>query len=243
MRISRPDPTRVPQGRTRTPGEIDAIDHSARRAEAPDECERAEGPGSPFLYGALQSAGVVALVLCVGLGAAWLSPARPADATGAPSRAPQNPGPYLLLSVETPTDSPSGSALLAPRPELPAARVWLLDGFNVLHAGLLGDPERREWWTAPNRERLLERAGAFCEPHTEIWVVFDGSRPAEESGDESRVRTVFAPSADDWIVKRVRAVADPAAVAVVTGDHQVGGRVRHRGAHVVSPRRFLARCG
>jgi len=146
------------------------------------------------------------------------------------------------VSVDSPTDSPSGPGIPAPS-ELPAARVWLVDGFNVLHAGLLGDGQRHEWWTSPHREHLLERAGSFCAPHAEIWVVFDGGRPAEDRGDELRVRSVFAPSADDWIVKRVRAHPDAAEIAVVTGDHQVGGRVRHRGAHVVSPRRFLQHCG
>jgi hypothetical protein len=36
--------------------------------------------------------------------------------------------------------------------------------------------------------------------------------------------------------------AGPERVPVVTADRQLAGRARHRGAEVVSPLRFLARC-
>ena len=58
----------------------------------------------------------------------------------------------------------------------------------------------------------------------------------------SRVRRFFAPSADDWLVAQVRASPAPDCLAVVTADRAVAGRARHRGAQVVSPRAFLARC-
>ena len=74
-----------------------------------------------------------------------------------------------------------------------------------------------------------------------IWSVFDGKRPSPDSGD-SNPRIVFAPSADQWIVARVRKAENPQAFAVVSADHQVGGRCRHAGAQVVAPRDFIARC-
>ena len=41
---------------------------------------------------------------------------------------------------------------------LPLAAVWLLDGFNVLHASGFGaGAPRVEWWTARHRERVRER--------------------------------------------------------------------------------------
>ncbi len=128
--------------------------------------------------------------------------------------------------------------------------LWLVDGFNVLHSGVLQGPDRQNWWTGPMRARLLARAERFDDPDAELWVVFDGPRAEDrelkgrEYDDETtgRVRTVFAPSADAWLVSRVQAAAQPAAVAVVTADRQVAGRARHRGARVVSPREFLARC-
>jgi hypothetical protein len=75
-----------------------------------------------------------------------------------------------------------------------------------------------------------------------VWIVFDGKRPGPAPG-ETNPKIVFAPSADQWIVGQVRKAQDARAFAVVTADHQVGGRCRHAGAQVVAPRDFIARCG
>jgi rRNA-processing protein FCF1 len=53
---------------------------------------------------------------------------------------------------------------------------------------------------------------------------------------------VFAPSADDWLLQAVRDAEEPSALVVVTADRQLADRIRHRGARIVSPRTFLARC-
>ncbi|HVP31069.1 MAG TPA: NYN domain-containing protein [Myxococcota bacterium] len=125
--------------------------------------------------------------------------------------------------------------------------MWLVDGYNVLHAGVLRGRDRREWWTAAVQQRVVDVAETFDDPRAEIWVVFDDARPGRsercrEPEPPSRVRLAYAPSADDWLVKRVRSASDPARLAVVTADRQVQGRARHRGAQVVSPLAFLARC-
>ncbi len=121
---------------------------------------------------------------------------------------------------------------------------WLVDGFNVLHAGVLRGNDRRGWWREEVRARLLERIAAFEDGAAELWVVFDGPGPGGEAEAASlRPRVVFAPSADDWLLAAVRDAADPAAIVVVTADRQLADRARHRGARVVSPRTFLARCG
>lgn len=124
--------------------------------------------------------------------------------------------------------------------------IWLLDGFNVLHAGPLGGRDRSEWWTRARRDELLEIADRFDDRDAEIWVVFDGPHAiADAHSTGRRVRhlvPVFAPSADEWLLARVRDAADPARVAVVTADRKVAGRARQRGARVVSPRDFLERC-
>ena len=148
-----------------------------------------------------------------------------------------------------------------PRPEPAPARphkplptgvaTWLIDGFNVLHAGFFEERTRTQWWTAEHRNRLVERLRGFNLAADAVWVVFDGSRtPPNDDSDESDKTTtdtllhqVFAPSADDWLVRRVRESADPGTVAVVTGDRAVANRVRHHHACVVSPRDFLAHCG
>jgi len=137
------------------------------------------------------------------------------------------------------------------------------------------------------REQLVEVARGFTHPHRALWLVFDGPREntqriASESctdGDHDdrehqedpdkrkdersaaaprgELHLSFAPSADDWIVRRVKEVhgaaelggRDPlgvgcmTSVAVVSGDRRLGNRARHHGAAVVSPRLFLAHCG
>jgi hypothetical protein len=81
-----------------------------------------------------------------------------------------------------------------------------------------------------------------------VWVVFDGPDarelpdPGAAGGGGARPRLVFAPSADDWLLRRARDAA-PGEVAIVTADRRLAARARSRGATVVSPREFLARCG
>lgn len=127
---------------------------------------------------------------------------------------------------------------------LPQCRVWLIDGYNLLHASL-GGQDRSEWWTAPRRRALLERVARFDGPGDQLWVVFDGDRPgpaAPELEEAGRVRCLFAASADEWIRRSIRDSPDASAIAVVTGDRPVADRARHKGASVVSPRLFLSHC-
>ena len=130
------------------------------------------------------------------------------------------------------------------RPAMEQGERWLVDGFNVLHAGVLRGADRRGWWREEVRARLLARVATFDDAASELVVVFDGHGPLGEAELASeRPRVVFAPSADDWLLAAVREARDPAAIVVVTADRQLADRARHRGARVVSPRAFLARCG
>jgi hypothetical protein len=139
-------------------------------------------------------------------------------------------------------DGPSGypPTLVDPRPETP--HIWLVDGFNVVHWGLLGGRERSDWWSAPVRGELLTRAAAFDDPAAEVWVVFDGPRARPEGPAHARLHEVFARSADEWLLGRIRASSDPARIALVTADRRLADRARGRGAAVVSPSEFLDRC-
>ena len=181
--------------------------------------ETFEAGSAGFLAGALE-----ALTLVTGFvlaGVAWA-------ALEARARAPEPPYPPVLVEEQDRRDSGAEPV------------VWLIDGFNVLHAGVLRGRDRHEWWTQPRRDALLRVVASFDEPAAEVLVVFDGREPP---GEENAANVVFAPSADDWLLDRVRAAAEPARLVVVTGDRQLADRVRHRGARVVSPRQFLARCG
>ncbi|HEY5657943.1 MAG TPA: NYN domain-containing protein [Myxococcota bacterium] len=125
-------------------------------------------------------------------------------------------------------------------PEGPS--VWLVDGFNVIQRALLGGREREEWWTARRRAELLERAAGFDDAAAEVWVVFDGTDVEPQEAVAPRLRSVFAPSADDWLVAKIRAAEDPARIAVVTADRRLAARAQRKGAQVVSPIEFLRRC-
>jgi YacP-like NYN domain len=121
-----------------------------------------------------------------------------------------------------------------------ATALWLVDGFNVLCAGVLRGRERASFWSEPNRRALLERVARFDDPEARLVVVFDGQGPAGEPGC-ARPESVYAACADDWIVARVRERREEP-VAVVTADRQLAGRARHHGARVVAPLAFLSRC-
>jgi hypothetical protein len=120
--------------------------------------------------------------------------------------------------------------------------VWLVDGFNVLHAVVLGGRDRADWWTEGRRAEVVALASGLAGA-AEVWVVFDGSEErCGESLEPGGVHQVFAPSADDWLLERVKASADPSRVVVVTADRALVGRLERCGSRVVSPAAFASRC-
>jgi len=145
-------------------------------------------------------------------------------------------------------------------------RTILVDGFNVLHAVLLGKDRAKGWWQRVHRERLLERLCEWRGGPDQIWVAFDGTRPAESIWAEPvaivhsdmnagrsegqmaekiapTIHSVYVESADDWIVRRARKASDPANVIVVSADRQVAGRARSAGCKVLAPWTFMSECG
>lgn len=165
-----------------------------------------------FLRGVFEAVCVVALFVGGGLGfAEWLGAA-------------ESGGRYLPAVEE-----------LAPAPQ-----VWLVDGYNVLAVGLLAGRAREDWWSSRFRDELLGRVAEFEERDAEIWVAFDGASPSGRE-DRGRVRSVFAPSADEWLLGRIRE-RGAERIALVTADRRLAARARHHGVAVVAPAEFLARC-
>lgn len=181
--------------------------------------------GSAFWREAGEALGAMATFVAFGLAWAELE-----------ARAVRPAAPYPLLVAE----GCAGSAREAEGPS-----IWLVDGFNVLHAGVLRGRNRADWWKEPRRAELVRLASQFA-GGAEIWIVFDGPHSQgsnqEAADDAPRVRQIFAPSADQWLLGRVKNAGDPSRLAVVTADRRVAERARRRGARIVSPRAFLERC-
>jgi len=172
------------------------------------------------LRGIIQTAGVVAAFVQLGLG----------FAVARQHAANLSASPYTAVSMPQRSEG-----------KKPPQR-WLIDGFNVLHVALLRGRERGEWWGPEARTRLLAAVSRFDDPGSEICVVFDGSRPLEAPEASAGPRVVFARSADAWLLAEVRAASEPGLLTVVTADRKLADRARHRGARIVSPRDFLQRC-
>jgi hypothetical protein len=139
----------------------------------------------------------------------------------------------------------------------------------VLHAVFLGKDRSDGWWRREHRERLLERLCEWRGGPDQIWVAFDGTKPAESiwaepaaipfptptptKGQTAAARvgvvqgptiyTVFVESADDWIVRRARKAEDPTRMIVVSADRKVAGRARSAGCEILTPWTFMGGCG
>jgi predicted RNA-binding protein with PIN domain len=131
---------------------------------------------------------------------------------------------------------------------LASSPLLLIDGFNVLHAGVLKGRDRAGWWCVPAQRRLIERVERFADAsYPEIWIVFDRRAGRSDgqggvaSGD-ARIRVIYAPSADDWIAEQVVALSNQRPVTVVTSDRFLRERVHQGGGAILSPRQFLAAC-
>lgn len=183
-----------------------------------------------FLSEALEAFGVILAFVALGAGAyAWGGGATRGAADGTAAAYPR---PLV-------TDGPEPTS--APPAEEPVA--WLIDGFNLLHAAVLRGRDRKDWWRAEARERVLELVRQLEAPGAEIVVVFDGRRPADEpEREQAGPQVVFAASADDWLLAAVRRARDPGRVVLVTADRQLADRARHRGARILGPTAFRERC-
>lgn len=122
-------------------------------------------------------------------------------------------------------------------------RSWLVDGFNVLRVGgLIKDPEH--WWGPQERSSLISRAATIAGPDDFVFIVFDGPREAteDEAAPVPGVRVIFAPNADDWLLKAVRTNKGLRETFLVTGDRALLSRAQHRGATIISPKTFITYC-
>ena len=118
--------------------------------------------------------------------------------------------------------------------------ILIIDGFNVLHAVVLVGRARAGWWQPTAQRRLVERVEQLTLSYPTIWIVFDrrpstNEVPEDVTSNDPRIRIVYAPSADDWIVQEVERLTPQHSVTVVTADRPLRERVRHVGGSLLSP--------
>jgi predicted RNA-binding protein with PIN domain len=109
---------------------------------------------------------------------------------------------------------------------------WIVDGMNVIGSRPDG------WWRDRGRAMavLIKRLEQWAAAEgADVTVVFE--RPLSPPIESSVITIAHAPaaaanSADDEIVRLVRADADPAEIRVATSDRTLSERVQEAGAHV-----------
>ena len=121
-----------------------------------------------------------------------------------------------------------------------AVDLWLIDGFNALHACVLKGRDREGWWRAEAQARVAGWLENFARERAVV-IVFDAGRMSSErcSNEGFSATLRFAPDADDEIVQSVRA-AVAMRVCVVTADRSLGDRCRAFGATILRPWSFDA---
>jgi predicted RNA-binding protein with PIN domain len=117
--------------------------------------------------------------------------------------------------------------------------LFLVDGFNFLHAAVLEGRDRREWWALSQQARVVALAESF--QGGEVWVVFD-ARGTDRVSSTERVQVRFAADADDCIVALCTELRGRRLITVVTADRSLTDRARHRGATRLSPWQFAEQC-
>jgi hypothetical protein len=132
------------------------------------------------------------------------------------------------------------------KPQTPPSMspLFLVDGFNFLHAVVLKGRDRARWWSAENRARVVEVVAGLGGGGAEMWVVFDErgrtEPPVTGASAEQAVPVHYAPNADDYIVALCAELAGGRDVIVVSADRSLIDRARHRGARGLSPWAFAA---
>jgi len=114
---------------------------------------------------------------------------------------------------------------------------WIVDGMNVIGSRPDG------WWRDRHRAMttLVSRLEAWKPAGDTVTVVFE--RPPDPPIESSVITVRHAPraapnSADDEIVRLLRADEDPADIRVATSDRTLADRVRAAGAAVCPAERL-----
>jgi YacP-like NYN domain-containing protein len=121
--------------------------------------------------------------------------------------------------------------------------LYLIDGFNFLHAVVLKGRDRAHWWSPDNQRAVREWVALRPVTGARTWIVFDQREPGppheSPSSDpdalpgEPEVR--HAPDADAYILGCCEALGGACEVVVVSADRSLVDRAKYRGARALSP--------
>lgn len=122
--------------------------------------------------------------------------------------------------------------------------LYLIDGFNFLHAVVLKGRERAHWWSLENQRAVRDWVAAHAIVGARAWIIFDQrERPAEPAASdepatpaaagEPEVR--HAPDADAHILALCAELRHAWDIVVVSADRSLVDRARRHGARALSP--------
>jgi hypothetical protein len=121
------------------------------------------------------------------------------------------------------------------------APLYLVDGFNFLHAVVLRGRDRAYWWSLENQARVVEAVAALRVEGRPVdaWIVFDRRGPSHDGSvaslepvSQGSIQIHHAPDADDYIVRRC------GELVVVSADRSLRDRAKNHGARGLSPWAF-----
>ena len=122
--------------------------------------------------------------------------------------------------------------------------LYLIDGFNFLHAVVLKGRDRSRWWSLENQRAVRDWVALRPVMGARTWIVFDQREPqpnespviegAPPGGPEVR----HAPDADAYILACCQELQGTSEVVVVSADRSLVDRAKMRGARALSPWSF-----
>jgi predicted RNA-binding protein with PIN domain len=118
--------------------------------------------------------------------------------------------------------------------------TWYFDGYNVLHAVLLGHERDVSWWHRDYQQRVVARVEEWMRspelPTAAVTVVFDAHRLLSDSErvHSSSLNVVYAPNADDWLINTCE-LGGENNPCFVTADRSLSDKLKARGARIVKP--------
>lgn len=134
--------------------------------------------------------------------------------------------------------------------------LYLIDGYNFLHAVVLKGRDRAHWWSVENQRAVQDWVAGRPLIDARTCIVFDqrsagapGGVPAADAADpeasaasaavtDAEPQVCFAPDADAFILARCAALEGTCTVVVVSADRSLVDRAKQRGARSLSPWKF-----